>query len=345
MGLARATTVPASAFEHLDAPRATIIAQPRHRVGLLPRHCGTYALHDRDGRLLYIGKARNARLRVMSHLRSEARDGLLPSWTPLIAHTEVRCAGSETEALLVEADLVARFRPPCNRDMRRWDQYCYLAPTGEPRRPLRLVGDLPSTPHYGPFRSRRQAAGVIRAVRHLAAGDMERLQDCYAVLSGRNESLVRELEAQVEADFAERDEPLKGSPDFLVQRDAVSSLRSAFDRARLLEAAKSILNGLLILPAPDDARTIAVVTGARVHLALLEPSPESAESVLGQYRAWMALAPSRSGITREMCDALCVGARRVAKDPRRCRLIPRDQAAHLLSGHLLVQAFGASPGT
>ena len=41
-----------SAFAGLDAIPNTVLTQPRCRVRLLPRCCGTYALYDRGGDLL-----------------------------------------------------------------------------------------------------------------------------------------------------------------------------------------------------------------------------------------------------------------------------------------------------
>jgi hypothetical protein len=74
------------AFAQLDAPPERIIVQEAGRARLLPTCCGTYAFHDGAGELLYVGKAKNVRARVLSHFR-EAGDSplLLRPWTHQIS--------------------------------------------------------------------------------------------------------------------------------------------------------------------------------------------------------------------------------------------------------------------
>jgi excinuclease UvrABC nuclease subunit len=112
-----------SAFAHLAAPPERIFVQEAGRAKRLPTCCGTYTFNDGAGELLYIGKAKNVRARVLSHFRESAPDPLLLlRWTHLVRRIEVRPAESEVEALLVKADLVGRLRPPFNRQMRSWSR-------------------------------------------------------------------------------------------------------------------------------------------------------------------------------------------------------------------------------
>jgi len=160
-----------SAFSQLDAPPERIFVQEAGRVKLLPTCCGTYAFHDGAGELLYIGKAKNVRARVLSHFReSVPHPLLLRRWTHLVRQIEVRPAESEMEALLVEADLVGRLRPPFNRQMRSWSRYCYLLPTDDHANPLSISCQLQSWRRcFGPYRTRRQAVGTVEAVFRLVA--------------------------------------------------------------------------------------------------------------------------------------------------------------------------------
>ncbi|HOW72800.1 MAG TPA: hypothetical protein PKY77_19550 [Phycisphaerae bacterium] len=75
-----------SAFLQLDAPPGRILVQEAGRAKLLPTCCGTYAFYEGEGRLLYIGKAKNVRARVLGHFR-EPDDStlLLRPWTRQIA--------------------------------------------------------------------------------------------------------------------------------------------------------------------------------------------------------------------------------------------------------------------
>jgi exonuclease SbcD len=154
-----------SAFDVLDAPPVPVVRVGLADLGALPAACGTYALYDAQGRLLYVGKALNARTRVRLHLRGSAVSNHFHGWGRHIAQVEVRAAGSELEALLVEAELVRRLTPPFNRQMRLWKRYCYLCAGHRPYgqleiRPEPVRGRLV----FGPLRSRVRAEAALEAL-------------------------------------------------------------------------------------------------------------------------------------------------------------------------------------
>ena len=146
-----------SAFSQLDAPPERIFVQEAGRAKLLPTCCGNYAFYDGAGGPLYIGKAKNVRARVLNHFREPGNSTLLlRPWTHRIVRIEVRPAQSEMEALLVEADLIARLRLPFNRQMRSWPRYCYLFSTDDLANPLSISCQLQSWRRcFGPCRTRR----------------------------------------------------------------------------------------------------------------------------------------------------------------------------------------------
>lgn len=153
---------PGGVFSVLDAPPAIAVAVTRERVADLPASCGTYALLADGGRLLYVGKALNVRARVRAHLRR--RPGTA-GWTAEVARMQMRPAADELEALLVEAELVRRLRPPFNQQMRHWRRYCYVVESGRAFGQLDICDDAGGgAACYGPFRSRWQARDVIETV-------------------------------------------------------------------------------------------------------------------------------------------------------------------------------------
>lgn len=78
-----------------------------------PTRPGVYVLRDRDGRAVYVGKAVNLRRRLRAHFagRNWRRIGAAMASVRRAEWTEV---GSELEALLREADLIARLAPIAN---------------------------------------------------------------------------------------------------------------------------------------------------------------------------------------------------------------------------------------
>jgi hypothetical protein len=85
-------------------------------LGLLPETPGVYRFLDAAGATLYIGKAKNLRSRVGSYFVPSARR--TPKGRALLERVrrmEIEMAASELEAILLEADLLLRHRPPLNR--------------------------------------------------------------------------------------------------------------------------------------------------------------------------------------------------------------------------------------
>ncbi|NIR32140.1 MAG: excinuclease ABC subunit UvrC [Gammaproteobacteria bacterium] len=119
----------------------------------LPGKPGVYRLLDERGQVLYVGKARNLKRRVASYFRG--RGHLDGKTRALLSHTrsaEVTVTHTETEALLLENNLIKEFRPRYNILLRDDKSYPYIYVSTEQYFP-RLAF------HRGPRRERGRYFG------------------------------------------------------------------------------------------------------------------------------------------------------------------------------------------
>jgi excinuclease ABC subunit C len=95
-------------------------------VDSLPARPGVYRMLDLGGQILYVGKARNLKSRVASYFQPS---NVQPKVQALIAKTtdmEVTITNSETEALLLEYNLIKKHRPRFNVVLRDDKSFPYL---------------------------------------------------------------------------------------------------------------------------------------------------------------------------------------------------------------------------
>jgi len=88
---------------------------------------GVYQMYDAGGQILYVGKAKNLKKRLASYFRAAA--GLPVKTRALvlkIASIQLTVTGSETEALLLEQNLIKKQRPPYNILLRDDKSYPYI---------------------------------------------------------------------------------------------------------------------------------------------------------------------------------------------------------------------------
>ena len=100
-----------------DAVRKRRVAGPdviRDQVTRLPGKPGVYRMYGETGELLYVGKARNLKARVGSYAKIGGQTQRIARMISLTRSMEFVVTASETEALLLEANLIKKLKPRFN---------------------------------------------------------------------------------------------------------------------------------------------------------------------------------------------------------------------------------------
>ncbi len=127
------------------------------RLKQMPRKPGVYRMFDAQGDILYVGKAKNLKNRVSSYFVKQGHSLKTRALVSKIADIQVTITNSETEALILEQNLIKSLKPPYNillRDDKSYP-YIYLASDKEyPSLSLKRVRNKGKTGRYfGPFPS------------------------------------------------------------------------------------------------------------------------------------------------------------------------------------------------
>jgi len=147
----------------LAAGRAAIV----RFVKLAPSAPGVYRMIDAQGDVLYVGKAKNIRKRVTAYARPAGHDSRISRMIAATATLEFVTTKTETEALLLEANLIKRLRPRFNVLLRDDKSFPYILITTDHWAPqiLKHRGARTRPGHYyGPFAS---AGAVNRTINAL----------------------------------------------------------------------------------------------------------------------------------------------------------------------------------
>jgi len=108
---------------------------PKAFVASLPARPGVYRMLDAGGQILYVGKAGNLRARVASYFRSDVVQPKVVALVRQIASIEVTVTNSDTEALLLEFNLIKKHRPHYNILLKDDKSFPYLYLSTQQRYP------------------------------------------------------------------------------------------------------------------------------------------------------------------------------------------------------------------
>jgi DNA polymerase III epsilon subunit family exonuclease len=267
-----------------------------------PARPGVYLFHDRNGVLLYVGRARDLRARLRSYFRSERQRPAVEAALGAVERIEWRVLGSELEAALEELRLIRELRPPANARVARPDRYVWLKKRGEG-----VVASASPT-ELGPIRSRRRAQLAARA---LAADDLERPA---AALPRLRRRLGELADARRYEDAARL-------------RDRIDALERVCRELERLKGMRAVQRCLVVPSAePGHARAF-FVAGGRVAAERTLPPGGGAHLEIEA-----GLAASRRALTGEEpgdLDELFLVGTFLRRPPAELAVVPLDKGAIL----------------
>ena len=101
--------------------------RPSERVRKFPTTPGVYLMKDAQGRVVYVGKAKNLRARASSYFHKAAElDARIRDWIGEVVDIDFVEAESEVDALLMEARLIKDIQPKNNADLKDDKSFPYL---------------------------------------------------------------------------------------------------------------------------------------------------------------------------------------------------------------------------
>ena len=143
----------------------------RERAGDLPAEPGVYQFRAGET-TLYVGKAVDLRDRVRSY--ADPRSGRIRGMVGRADHVEFAVTDTETQALLLEANLIKRLQPRYNVRLKDDKSYPLVAFTDHPVPRIEVTRDpAEGAVAYGPFTNKGRVEAVIKAIR-----DEFRLRGC-----------------------------------------------------------------------------------------------------------------------------------------------------------------------
>ncbi|EJF81885.1 excinuclease ABC subunit UvrC [Bartonella doshiae] len=122
----------------------------------LPHRPGVYRMFDENGNALYVGKARNLKKRVSNYTHEQGHNNRITRMIRATYYMEFVVTHTETEALLLEANLIKRLHPRFNVLLRDDKSFPYIIITDDHRAPAiyKHRGSRTRKAHYfGPFAS------------------------------------------------------------------------------------------------------------------------------------------------------------------------------------------------
>ncbi|MCL1846782.1 MAG: excinuclease ABC subunit UvrC [Coriobacteriia bacterium] len=142
----------------------------KEQLDAVPQQPGVYLWKDAQGKVLYVGKAKQLRSRMRQYVNLQDERMMIPRLMEQVASFEYLVTGSEHESLVLEKNLINQYAPPFNVDFRDDKSYPFIALTkGDVFPAIKYTREkpVPTTRYFGPYTDARAARIVIDVARRV----------------------------------------------------------------------------------------------------------------------------------------------------------------------------------
>ena len=98
----------------------------KQQVQLISQDCGVYIFRDSTERVLYVGKAKHLKARLLQYVHGHDGRPMVDRLLRKAERVDITLTQSEKEALIVEATLIKKYQPPFNVRLKSGGQYMYV---------------------------------------------------------------------------------------------------------------------------------------------------------------------------------------------------------------------------
>ena len=260
----------------------------------LPEQPGVYLMHNSDGEIIYVGKAKVLKNRVTQYFRKNSNHTpKVLAMVAQVAYFEYIITDSEREALALECNLIKKHRPKYNILLKDDKQYRYIKVTiNEPYPRVMVVHGTRNdgAKYYGPYMGKGTARNTMDIIRRLFKPptcsrkfprDIRKgrpclnyhINACFAPCTGRVTKeeyrkvffeICRFLEGKHEKLIKELTEEMKEASKALLYekaaacRDKINSIREISDRQKIVNTSHQTDTDVIAAAAEGDIAYIEV---------------------------------------------------------------------------------------
>lgn len=139
------------------------------QIKSLPTSPGVYQYYDRSDQLLYIGKAKNLKKRVASYFTKNHESGKTRVLVKKIARVKHIVVETESDALLLENNLIKKYQPRYNVLLKDDKTYPWICVKKEPFPRVFLTRNVwkDGSEYFGPYTSVKTARALLSLIKEL----------------------------------------------------------------------------------------------------------------------------------------------------------------------------------